>query len=557
MLKIIRRANLLFNTLRYLKWIQIYRRLIFRIIPPRMSAMTAMVEFRSPMINHWKIPSERLPSLVGINHFRFLNYAHTLPAEGGWDQQELSKLWRYNLHYFDDLNATQASERREMHQLLIDRWIRENPAPSGTAWEPYPTSLRIVNWIKWNLAGNSLSTEALQSLFRQARWLSKRIEWHLLGNHLFINSKALVFSGLFFKGSESAIWLRTGLKIIKSQLACQVLPDGGHFERSPMYHALFIEDLLDLINLAQCYPDLTESEQLDEWRAIASRMLEWLGHMTHPDGGPAFFNDTAGSIAPTLRELKNYASRLGILDGSPIVSSTSVSLIHLPDTGYIQLKDRFANIFLDVAPIGPDYLPGHAHADTLSFEMSLFGERVFVNSGISQYGDGPTRLKERGTAAHNTVLINGQNSSEVWSGFRVAKRAYPLGLKVVSDHDMAVVHCGHDGYTRLPGRPMHIRIWTLQTGRLLIEDQIKGLFESATAFLHLAPNIHINQIDANNFQFSLQESKQIVSLSIKGANVALEPGYYAPEFGILLNNYHLLIHFDKSSSVSFDISWGK
>ena len=82
-------------------------------------------------------------------------------------------------------------------------------------------------------------------------------------------------------------------------------------------------------------------------------------------------------------------------------------------------------LLLDVASIGPDYLPGHGHADTLSFEMSLFGKRTLVNRGISQYGI-EVRQVERGTAAHNTVVINNENSSEVWSGFRVARRARPL-----------------------------------------------------------------------------------------------------------------------------------
>ena len=82
---------------------------------------------------------------------------------------------------------------------------------------------------------------------------------------------------------------------------------------------------------------------------------------------------------------------------------------------------------LDVAPVGPDYLPGHAHADTLSFELSLFGQRVLVNSGTSQYEAGPERSRQRGTAAHNTVIVDGHDSSEVWAGFRVARRASSRG----------------------------------------------------------------------------------------------------------------------------------
>ncbi|MEN9780004.1 MAG: hypothetical protein RL014_1152 [Pseudomonadota bacterium] len=95
------------------------------------------------------------------------------------------------------------------------------------------------------------------------------------------------------------------------------------------------------------------------------------------------------------------------------------------DSGYVRLDNGPAVALLDVAPVGPDYLPGHAHADTLSFELSVGAQRVLVNSGTSCYGSSAERLRQRGTAAHNTVVVNGQDSSEVWGGFRVARRPLP------------------------------------------------------------------------------------------------------------------------------------
>ncbi len=78
---------------------------------------------------------------------RFLGEEHDL-ADTGWDDPAIALLWRYNQHYFDDLNATGAPARRARHDALIQRWCGENPPGHGTAWAPYPTSLRIVNWIK-------------------------------------------------------------------------------------------------------------------------------------------------------------------------------------------------------------------------------------------------------------------------------------------------------------------------------------------------------------------------------------------------------------------------
>jgi Uncharacterized protein conserved in bacteria len=142
-------------------------------------------------------PAAREPSLVGEGRFEFLGVQGALP-DVGWDSPKREKLWRYNQHYFDDLNALGAAARADWHQALLLQWIQANPPAIGTGWEPYPTSLRIVNWVKWSLAGNAFSSACVHSLAVQARWLRRRLEWHLLGNHLFANAKALVFAGALF-----------------------------------------------------------------------------------------------------------------------------------------------------------------------------------------------------------------------------------------------------------------------------------------------------------------------------------------------------------------------
>ncbi len=109
-------------------------------------------------------------------------------------------LWTYNLHYFDDLNAADRSARRAWHDRLVERWIDENPPGAGIGWDPYPVSRRMVNWIKWSLGGNVLTPKARQSLAVQARWLNRRIESHLQGNHVFANAKALIHAGLYLRG---------------------------------------------------------------------------------------------------------------------------------------------------------------------------------------------------------------------------------------------------------------------------------------------------------------------------------------------------------------------
>ena len=202
----------------------------------------------------------------------------------------------YNLHYFDTLSGPADEDLKQSQRALVTRWITENPVGQGNGWEPYPVSLRIVNWIKWALRGIRFDDAWVHSLSVQVRWLEGRLEWHLLGNHLLANAKALVFAGLYFDGPEAERWLRNGLQIYERELPEQVLGDGGHFERSPMYHAIILEDLLDLYNIGTAYGLIARFGDL-QLPGLIARMRNWLAAMTHPDGGPAFFNDAAFGIS--------------------------------------------------------------------------------------------------------------------------------------------------------------------------------------------------------------------------------------------------------------------
>lgn len=481
----------------------------------------------------WVAAALRSPSLLGPDYMRFLNEERNVGAATAWNDAQCEKLWVYNLHYFDDLNARGFQERKAWHVGLITRWVRENPPGEGTGWEPYPTSLRIVNWIKWALQGNALREDWHHSLAVQIRWLSRRLEWHLLGNHLFANAKALVFAGVYFEGAEAEAWLVKGLRILERELPEQILPDGGQFERSTMYHALALEDVLDLINLFAAFPDVV----LGQWHSLATvlpetagRMRRWLGAMCHPDGEIALFNDAALGIAPCRAELDAYAVRLGL----GVASDWPDGLSPLPDSGYLRVQQKDYVALLDIAPIGPDYLPGHAHADTLSFELSLFGRRVFVNSGTSIYGTGPERLRQRGTAAHNTVTIDGADSSEVWGGFRVARRAKPFGLKIDERDGELAISCAQDGYQRLPGRPVHRRTWRFGDAWLAITDMIEGPFQEGIARYFLHPEV------------ALQEGEQSLNVPgfagricwrVEGGLARIVPSTYHPEFGVSLPSH--------------------
>lgn len=519
-----------YHTLKHLKYVQVADR-VRRHLPRSKPAPGPTPPLRR-MAGRWIEPYRRPPSMVGPERFRFLNQERELIFPFQWTDSCFEPLWLYNLHYFDDLNAVGSESRSDWHEALIERWVADNAPAEGIGWDPYPLSLRIVNWIKWALHGRLLPEAALRSLAMQARWLERRMEWHLLGNHLIANAKALVFAGLFFAGEEADRWLRRGRAVFDGELQAQILPDGGHVERSPMYHGLVAEDVLDLINLFRCY------RQAASYEALMRPLLNWLDVMTHPDGQISFFNDAAFEIAPKLADLSAYAARLGL----ERPDSVRRPLVRLDASGYFRLENERAVVIADIAPIGPDYQPGHAHADTLSFELSLFGERVLVNSGTSQYGSDDERQRQRSTAAHNAVVIDGEDSSEVWSGFRVARRAYPKVHAAFEDGSAVVIEGSHDGYTRLPGQPTHRRRWKLGRDRLEITDTVVGKFTKAQARFHFHPDVVVAcPGSATKVRLHLGSTGRTATFSTTGADgLRTEASTWHPEFGRSVPNVCLV-----------------
>jgi uncharacterized heparinase superfamily protein len=545
---LIARLKYLFHTLRHLKPVQFHARLWFRLYRPQ--PRTGLAPGLRMGRKCFVAVAPRRASLLGPGQLRLLNEDVSAVAAGDWQGPGRSDLLRYNLHYFDDLNALDAGARREWQLALSERWIAGNPPAVGVGWAPYPTSLRIVNWIKASLAGLALPESARQSLAVQARQLERRLEWHLLGNHLFANAKALVFAGCWFDGDEAARWRAKGLRIVDRELPEQVLADGGQFERSPMYHALALEDLLDLINLAGVYPDCLDAARVAQWREVAARMWRWLLLMCHPDGEISFFNDAAIGVAPQPSYLYDYARRLGI--EAPAAPG---ELEQLQPSGYLRLELGSALLLIDAAAIGPDYLPGHGHADTLSFELSLHGQRVLVNSGIDRYGADAERVRQRGSAAHNCVVVDGEDSSEVWSGFRVARRAYPFDLMVERREDEIVVECAHDGYRRLPGRVVHRRQWRLRVDGLRITDRIEGECSTVVTHFHLHPAVSVGVGEGLRSGEMRMGEGALLSWEVHGGRGRVVASEYRPEFGVSVPSAVLEVDLGGSRQLVTEWRW--
>ena len=542
--------SLYFHTIRHLRPQQVFFRLLrnFNGRSSTQSVLNSIALYPLTPFAPWlNKPSQR------DGGFTFLKLRKDFP--GGtidWRCMEMPKLWRYNLHYFD--YCLDAERPLEDNCNLIDDWIANNPEGTLDAWEPYPASLRVVNWIKLFIKEGSGRVKPgwLKSTYQQALWLECNIEYHLLANHLFKNTKALVFAGLYFEGNDASRWLSKGLRLLDEQIVEQILRDGGHFERSPMYHAMILEDCLDLLNITHDRPDSRLVNIKKKLEKASDRMIRYLDGMCHPDGQIALFNDAAFGIEHPPRDLFDYYE--GVTRKK--VNRNEGRFWSFTETGYYVMAPKVGDrMIIDCGPVGPDYQLGHSHCDTLSFELSLNGRRVVVDSGCFQYEDGPIRQYNRGNVGHNTVIIDSENQSEVWGAHRCARRARPIYARLEQREDASLQFEGaHDGYKRLKGRPIHHRSVTWTDHGIFVEDRIEGSgTHDIESRLHIHPDLSVEQSEGAVHVGCEGIRLRTVSAAGQG-KVGIGDGWYCPEFGLKYKCPVLILRF-KSVSLPFKCGW--
>ena len=553
----------IWNTVKFLKLIQFYSRLKI-LIRKRSAYKNNIINFNYRNIYLTETINKNI-SLINKDEFIFFNLEGNV-KDIGWQDESRNKLWRYNQNYLDDLNSKNANLKIKTHINILKNWIENNNDINLLPWDPYPTSLRIVNIIKW-ITRNSMDyitiKKIIESLALQSEYLYQNIEYHLMGNHLFTNAKALIFAGLFFDTPRSKIWANKGFNLMQSQLEEQILKDGGHFERSPMYHAIILEDILDVINIMIN----NKAKDLDiGWLLmLVKKMIDWMNVMNHPDNKISFFNDSAFNISSKSKDIIDYVKRLNILNEKDISKidklfkykySEVPNYYHLSASGYIASFSKNAYLIADIGKIGPDYIPSHAHADTLSYELSLFNKRVIVNSGTSTYENNKIRHIERSTKSHSTVELNNKNSSDVWSAFRVGKRAEPKKLKILDDKDYLKVSCSHNGYSSLCKEILHNRSWTIKNNNSIqIKDTIDGNDNGKSGFARhiLHPEVKIKSIEKNSINL-INKDGNYIKINILCGNFSLTKAKYSTEFGLNIDTNCLKVELENNLS-KIEISW--
>lgn len=431
-------------------------------------------------------PIARYKSLEG-EVFSFLNLTHKFTD---WNFIGNGTLFSYNQNYFDFINDGYIDSEEVC--LWIDRFISDRPSVTW-GMDPYPIALRSINWMKFFCKHPECAIEEREdSLWSQLCLLEKKLEYHLLGNHLLEDSYALYIGGCYFKNERMK---NRGYKLLMEQLNEQTLVDGAHYEQSPMYHCILLDRLLDCLNFGET----------KELRSVTQKQLGWLSAICYKDGSWPLFNDAALGIAPTPTKIFDYAKRLGL----------DWEVNELGASGYRKLTDERMEAIVDCGQITATYQPAHTHADSLNYELRIDGCPIVVDTGISTYDKTSRRQYERSTAAHNCVSVKGRNSDEVWGGFRVGSRCKVFLQKDAPNE----IEAYHNGFAK-----NCYRKFELKDGVFRVEDRYDG---EAISYIHLANGVSPNRV------------------KIEGASkVEIVDTKYSVEYNRFIENKTIMIHFN-------------
>ncbi|MED5261179.1 MAG: heparinase II/III family protein [Myxococcota bacterium] len=443
-----------------------------------------------------------------------------------WDRAAEGPLWAFHLHQFDWLRQPGLDPGRRAAWMLD--WVERHPR--GVGWRPHPISLRLLSWIKLLGTPGALELDGesrerlVASMGDQAETLARHPEVRLQANHLFSNWLGVVAAGLAFRGTAADAWLACAGQL-RTQMDRQIGASGSHVERSPMYHSLLLENVLDLLNLSRAAPGRAPRELDAHLEETAARMRGALAVWTHPDGQIALLSDSAFAIAQAPARLHAYAEALGVREEPPQRGGW------LSDSGSLRLEAGSFSVLASLAGPQPAYQPGHAHCDALSFELCVGDERVVTDAGVAEYVPGDLRDHSRATRSHATIEVDGFDQAELWGAHRVGGRP-TVTVEAVVPPSHAAARCA--GWATRD--TVHRREFAVTEAGVEIVDSIEGTPAPVFLSLPLAPGLEPEWIRSEDIAVAARvtlASGRILRIDLpEGADWALEREGYSPEFGL-------------------------
>jgi hypothetical protein len=482
--------------------------------------------------------------------------------------------WDLNRHtYFEKLGRAYLYTENEDYaskfgEVLFD-WIEENPAETNQKnWKSvFEVAIRINTWI-WAYYyfrySDNFSTQVclalLKGLYAHTCYLEKNLERHAQNNHLILEAKSLAMMGVLFpEFRESKKWLKHSLQILYKQVQQQVCEDGVHVERSSHYHRVVTGELLELFVLLEnnkikipsnIFEKFNLMVEFELWLNKPDGLAPLLGDAAIEDthlrfsaasGGPIFLN------RPDLRSISHSPkeAEIWLLGYKRLKKKLKIPFIDFPlksrafkEGGYFIMRtgngQKSHFLVFDCGPFGYKLAPNHGHSDALSFEMYAYGQTMLIDPGFYSTHLGENwRNYFRGTHAHNTIVVDDQDQSELIDDNRVYRPAKVNLINWFSNESIDFVDGFHDGYKRLPDPVIHRRqIIFVKPEYWIIIDVLNGREKHTyDQYFHFLPGtkVHHNQNSRKlRTRNNLKSGVTIVPLNPEELELDVFEGQIAP-----------------------------
>jgi uncharacterized heparinase superfamily protein len=436
--------------------------------------------------------SEARQYLEGRFSFRSLPEVY-FPQAVDWDfapEKNRSWSWDLNRHRFfltlgTAYHYTQDTVYLDRLIALWHNWMRHNPAGKGRNWQsPFEVAARLRNWV-WAYFLVAASPEASplflrwawSGLSQHAAFLAGHLEYHWPNNHLLLEALSLCEFAVIFKGCGEERYLPLASRVLEEQVQRQVLADGVHGELCPMYHEIAAHELNAFARLCRRLQHplpATMEERIRAMRrfSVALRRSDGsfplLGDSSCPDTCLRFdAGEPGGNLAYWLPPDENL----------PAVTTPSPLFLDLfTEAGYGIMRNSVTDTHLtfDFGPFSRCAAANHGHADALSFELHAASRPWIVDSGFFYpWKDAAVWGSYfRSTAAHNTLLIDGKEQSELSQHWDIGRRAQAR-LAGYRSNSEEVTICGEVEPYWSGGEVVHRREVALnQTGEVTVRDVV-------------------------------------------------------------------------------------
>ena len=374
------------------------------------------------------------------------------------------------------------------------------------------------------------------------------MEYHKPGNHLLENIRGFLFgcssiinSSQYFN-NEVEYQLEVALEEAKKQLNIQILDDGGHFERSPMYHFYMLEAVKDIKELSKLItkqgfliPEILEkSNQLVSLcEEKIEKMTKWLEIITMSNGFIAQFNDSS-----RFKGLKHTFDNYSQL---------------LESSGYFVRHNNNNSFILSCSSPSPVFLSEHSHCDILSYELTIGGKLAIIDSGCSGYENETLRLMSRETEAHNLPMVQHQEQSDIWGMFNFGKRAKIL-KRLYNDENSKLELSIEDQFRQIFNRTIVFSNNSIEIADSLKKRRMEGCFIS---LIHLVPEVEpsITLGENNTNIVTCKMTDEIKFSIITEANIRISDYISFPEFGKSIGAKMLILSNKDSEELTYVIKW--